>query len=175
MLTVTLIDVEFPSATAYFPSSSEDIQSTNSRCRLKKHLTLFFISVFFLNSIKVFYFMFHVNASIVQFLFVFWQSSHTRTWLPFTVSLFIAHATLFQWCINDLVHSEFPVSDLPCWTVLTMISATVTGLRSLEGDVFRQFLTQKNAKHFSISDIRLATSQPLYRRTANDHGDKAQA
>ena len=71
MLTVTLIDVEFPSSTAYFPSSSEDIQSTNSRCRLKKHLTLFFISVFFLNSIKVFHFMFHVNASIVQFLFVF--------------------------------------------------------------------------------------------------------
>ena len=175
MLTVTLIDVEFPSSTAYFPSSSEDIQSTDSRCRLKKHITLFFISVIFLNSIKVFYFMFHVNASIVQFLFVFWQSSHTRTWLPFTVSLFIAHATLFQWCISDLVHSEFPVSDLPCWTVLIMISATVTGLRSLEGDVFRQFLTQKNAKHFSISDIRLATSQPLYRRTANDHGDKAQA
>ena len=56
-----------------------------------------------------------------------------------------------------------------------MISATVTGLRSLEGDVFRQFLTQKNAKLFSISDIRLATSRPLYRRTANDHGGKAQA
>ena len=56
-------------------------------------------------------------------------------------------------CIHDLVHSEFPVSDLPCWTVLIMISATVIGLRSLEGDVFRQFLTQKNAKLFSISGI----------------------
>ena len=141
----------------------------------KKTFKIVFHFSFFFNSIKVFYFMFHVNASIVQFLFVFWQSSHTRTWLPFTVSLFIAHATLFQWCINDLVHSEFPVSDLPCWRVLIMISATVTGLRSLEGDVFRQFLTQKNAKLFSISDIRLATSRPLYRRTANDHGGKAQA
>ena len=141
----------------------------------KKTFKIVFHFSFFLNSIKVFYFMFHVNASIVQFLFVFWQSSHTRTWLPFTVSLFIAHATLFQWCINDLVHLEFPVSDLPCWMVLIMISATVTGFRSLEGDVFRQFLTQKNAKLFSISDIRLATSRPLYRGTANDHGDKAQA
>ena len=50
----------------------------------------------FFNSIKAFYFMFHVNASIVQFLFVFWQSSHTRTWLPFTISMFIAQATLFH-------------------------------------------------------------------------------
>ena len=141
----------------------------------KKTFNIVFHFSFFLNSIKVFYFMFHVNASIVHFLFVFWQSSHTRTWLPFTVSLFIAHATLFQWCINDLVHLEFPVSDLPFWMVLIMISTTVTGFRSLEGDVFRQFLTQKNVKLFSISDIRLATSRPLYRGTANDHGDKAQA
>ena len=71
MLTLTLIDVEFPSSTAYFPSSSEDIQSTNSRCRLKKTFNIVFHFSFFLNSIKVFYFMFHVNASIVQFLFVF--------------------------------------------------------------------------------------------------------
>ena len=38
-------------------------------------------------------------------------------------------------CINDLVHSEFPISALPCYTVLIMISTRVIGLRSLESDV----------------------------------------
>ena len=48
MLTVTLIDVEFPSSTAYFPSSSEDIQSTNSRRRLEKTFNIVVHSSFFL-------------------------------------------------------------------------------------------------------------------------------
>ena len=68
----------------------------------KKHLTLFFVSVFlhfvfFINSIKVFYFMqcLCFKSMHEQLLFVFWQSSHTRTCLPFTaVSMLIAHATL---------------------------------------------------------------------------------
>ena len=38
-------------------------------------------------------------------------------------------------CINDLLHSEFPISALPCYTVLIMISTRVIGLRSLESDV----------------------------------------
>ena len=38
MLNVTLINVKFPSSFAYFSSSSEDIQSTNSRCRQKRNI-----------------------------------------------------------------------------------------------------------------------------------------
>ena len=94
-----------------------------------------------------------------QLLFVFWQSSHTRTWLPFTaVSMFIAHATLvhrstsmYQWPCP--FRKKGPISALPCCTVLIMISARVIGLRSLESVVFTILDRRKNAKIFSISDI----------------------
>ena len=57
-------------------------------------------------------------------------------------------------CINHLVHSEFPISALPCCTVLILISARVIGLRLLESEVFFTILDRrKNAKIFSISDI----------------------
>ena len=53
---------------------------------------------------------------------------------------FVAHATLF--------HSTTSVARF-----LIMISATVVGLRSLESDVFLEFLYEKNAELFSISGI----------------------
>ena len=53
---------------------------------------------------------------------------------------FVAHATLF--------HSTTSVARF-----LIMISATVVGLRSLESDVFLEFLSEKNAELFSISGI----------------------
>ena len=73
--------------------------------------------------------------------------------------MLIAHATL--------VHRSTSMYQLPCpfrisyfcftvlhCTVLIMISATVVGLCSLESDVlFLQFLTENNAKLFSISGI----------------------
>jgi len=74
--------------------------------------------------------MFHVNDSrrIHELDFLLERlacSSLTPNW--FTEALR---------CINNLVHSEFPISALPCCTVLIMISARVIGLRSLESDVF---------------------------------------
>ena len=121
----------------------------------KKHLTLFFISVFlhfvfFINSMKVFYFMFHVNtwtASICILTVV-----HTPTWLPFTaVSMFIAHATLvhrstsmYQWpCRFRISYFRFP-----CCIVLIMISARVIGLRSLESVVFYNSWPAEKCKNF---------------------------
>ena len=56
-------------------------------------------------------------------------------------------------CINHLVHSEFPISALPCCTVLIMISTRVIGLRSLESDVFYNSWPAEKCKSFSISDI----------------------
>ena len=127
----------------------------------KKHSTLFFVSVFlhfvfFINSIKVFYFMqcLCFKSMHEQLLFVFWQSSHTRTWLPFTaVSMFIAHATLvhrstsmYQWPCP--FRKKGPISALPCCTVLIMISARVIGLRSLESDVFYNSWPAEKSKNF---------------------------
>ena len=54
-------------------------------------------------------------------------------------------------CINHLVHSEFPISALLSCAVLIMISARVIGLRSLESDVFLQFLTGRKMQKFSPS------------------------
>ena len=89
-----------------------------------------------------------------QLLFVFWQSSHTRTWLPFTaVSMFIAHATLvhrstsmYQWPCP--FRKKGPISALPCCTVLIMISARVIGLRSLESNVFYNSWPAEKCKNF---------------------------
>ena len=145
MLTVTLVDVKFPSSTALFLVKflrySIYKQQMSSE---KKHLTLFFISVFphfvfFINSVKVFYFMFHVNAwtasvcilTVVAYtnLTSFYSGQHVHR------SRHAGSQKHFR-CINDLDHSEFPISALPCCTVLIMISARVIGLRSLESDVF---------------------------------------
>ena len=95
-----------------------------------------------------------------QLLFVFWQSSHTRTWLPFTaVSMFIAHATLvhgstsmYQWPY-PFRKKRSPISALPCCTVSIIISARVIGLRSLESDVLYNSWPAKQSKIFSISGI----------------------
>ena len=122
----------------------------------KKDLTLFFISVFlhfvfFINSIKSFTLCF--TSMHEQLLFVFWQSSHTRTWLPFTAVSICAWLTP-RWfiealrCIYDLVHSEFPISALPCCTDLIMISARVLGLRSLENNVFYNSWPAEKCKNF---------------------------
>ena len=56
-------------------------------------------------------------------------------------------------CINDLVHSEKkgPISAFACCTVLIMISSRVIGLRSLESDIFLQFLTGGKMQKFSPS------------------------
>ena len=56
-------------------------------------------------------------------------------------------------CINDLVHSEKkgPISAFACCTVLIMISSRVIGLRSLESDIFLQFLTGGKIQKFSPS------------------------
>ena len=120
----------------------------------KKHLTLFFISVFlhfvfFINSIKVFYFMFHVNAwtasvcilTVVAYtnLPSFYSGQHVDH---------SRHACSWRQCINDLVHSEFPISALPCCTVLIMISTRVIGLRSLESDVFYNSWPAEKSKNF---------------------------
>ena len=51
-------------------------------------------------------------------------------------------------CINNLVHSEFPISALPCCTVLIMILARVIGLRSLESDFFTILNRWKKCKTF---------------------------
>ena len=120
----------------------------------KKHLTLFFISVFlhfvfFINSIKVFYFMVHVNAwtASVSILTVVAYTNLT----PFTaVSMFIAHATL--------VHRSTSMYQWPCTfrilTVVIMISARVIGLRSLESDVFFTILDlRKIAKNDDIFHV----------------------
>ena len=52
---------------------------------------------------------------------------------------------------NDFVHSEFPISALPCFSVFRMISATVIALRS-KSDGFYNSWTRK-IKLFSISSI----------------------
>ena len=60
-------------------------------------------------------------------------------------------------CIKDLVHSEFPISASPCchvapfWWWFHLISATVTGLRSLESDVFFYNSWPRKMQHFSPS------------------------
>ena len=110
--------------------------------------------------------MLHVNESIVQFLFEFWQSrSHARALcfffsrLPFTVSMFIAHATELLVDIealqsikdNDLVHLEFPISPLQCFSVFRMILATVIGLRSKSDRFYNSW--PRKIKLFSISGI----------------------
>ena len=110
--------------------------------------------------------MLHVNASTVQFLFEFWQSrSHARALcfffsVDFLLQLACSSLTPRScWFIetlrsikdNDFVHSEFPISALPCFSVFRMISATVIALRSKKW-WFLQFLTEKN-KLFSISGI----------------------
>ena len=121
----------------------------------KKHLTLFFITVFL-------YFLFIQKKSFSlcftsmheQLLFLFWQSSYTWTWIPFTaVSMLIAHATLvhrstsmYQWPCP--FRKKSPISTLPCCTVLITISPRVIGLRSLESDVFYNSLPAENCKHF---------------------------
>ena len=51
-------------------------------------------------------------------------------------------------CIYDLVHSEFPISALPCCTDLIMISARVIGLRSLESNVFYNSWPAEKCKNF---------------------------
>ena len=121
----------------------------------KKHLTLFFISVFlhfvfFINSIKVFYFMFHVNAwtaSVCLF------DSRRKHELDFLLQWLACSSVTPRWfieghrCINDLVQSEFPISALPCCTVLIMISTRVIGLRSLESDVFYNSWPAKKCKN----------------------------
>ena len=129
-----------------------------------------------------------------QLLFVFWQSSHTRTWLPFTaVSMFIAHATLvhrstsmYQWPCP--FRKKGPISALPCCTVLIMISARVIGLRSVESDVFYNSWPAEKCKNFLHHDqwhllykqkrtknIGCYMDTTGHRRTPTDHGDKTQA
>ena len=54
-------------------------------------------------------------------------------------------------CIYDLVHSEFPISALPCCTDLIMISARVIGLRSLESNVFYNSCPGGKMQKFSQS------------------------
>ena len=54
-------------------------------------------------------------------------------------------------CIYDLVHSEFPISALPCCTDLIMISARVIGLRSLESNVFYNSCPRGKMQKFSQS------------------------
>ena len=118
---------------------------------------LFFISVFlqfvfFINSLKVFYFMFHVNARMNSFCLYF--DSRRIHELDFLLQRLACSSLTPRWfiealrCINHLVHSEFPISALPCCTVLIMISARVIGLRSLESDVFYNSWPAENCKHF---------------------------
>ena len=109
--------------------------------------------------------MLHVNASIVQFSFEFWQSrSHARALCCFFFSvdflLQLACSSLTPrscWfiealrSINDFVHSEFPISALPCFSVFRMISATVIALRS-KSDGFCNSWPRK-IKLFSIGGI----------------------
>ena len=141
---LTSIDVKFPSSTAYFSSSSEDILQT-----------LFFISVFFIlfsfNLIKVLKILLYVSLQRVTNCPVsgLYFDSHRihelcvfSSRLSFTVSMFIAHAT-------ELVHRSTSMYQRPCpfrtsdycftMLVFRMISATVIGL-SLESDIiFSQF------------------------------------
>ena len=109
--------------------------------------------------------MLHVNASTVQFLFEFWQSrSHARALcfffffsrLPFTFSMFIAHATellvhrstsKYQWLCS------FRISDFR----FTMFLGFQNDFSYRDWIAFKkwwflQFLTEKN-KLFSISGI----------------------
>ena len=113
----------------------------------KKHLTLFFISVFlhfvfFINSVKVFYFMFHVNArtasvcilTVVAYtnLTSFYSGEHVHR---------SRHATLS-------IQKKTPIYALPGCAVLIMISARVIGLRSLESDVFYNSSSAEKCKNF---------------------------
>ena len=110
--------------------------------------------------------MLHVNASTVQFLFEFWQSrSHARALcfffsVDFLLQLACSSLTPRScWFIealqsikdNDLVHLEFPISPLQCFSVFRMILATVIGLRS-KSDRFYNSWTRK-IKLFSIGGI----------------------
>ena len=140
---LTSIDVKFPSSTAYFSSSSEDILQT-----------LFFISVFFIlfsfNLIKVLKILLYVSLQRVNNCPVsgLYFDSHRihelcvfSSRLSFTVSMFIAHAT-------ELVHRSTSMYQRPCpfrtsdycftMLVFRMISATVIGLR-LESDIINFF------------------------------------
>ena len=108
--------------------------------------------------------MLHVNASIVQFLFEFWQSRWHARALCFFFSvdflLQLACSSLTPrscWfkealrSIHDFVHSEFPISALPCFSVFRIISATVIALCS-KSDGFYNSWTRK-IKLFSIGGI----------------------
>ena len=136
----TLVDVKFPSSTAYFSSSSKDILQT-----------LFFISVFFLlfffwlkTSLKnLTYVSRKCTLIIVQFLVcILTVVAYTSfmvfsSRLSFTVSMFIAHAT-------ELVYRSTSMYQWPCpfrtsdysFTILVfiMILAAVIGLR-LDSDI----------------------------------------
>ena len=99
------------------------------------HVSLSSFCFLWFNKSQRFYLLFHVNASLVQFLyfnrrrimrFMFFSSI-----LPFTI-LTCSSLTPRSWftesirSINDLVHSEFPISALPCCSVFIMISSDLS-------------------------------------------------
>ena len=109
--------------------------------------------------------MLHVNESIVQFLFEFWQSrSHAQALCFFSVDFLLQLAcssltprscwfieTLQSIKDNDLVHLEFPISALQCFSVFRMILATVIGLRSKSDRFYNSW--PRKIKLFSIGGI----------------------
>ena len=147
----------------------------------KKHLTLFFISVF----------LHFVSCQCMNSFCLYFDSRRIHE-LDFLLQRLACSSLTPRWfiealrCINDLVHSEFPISALPCCTVLIMISARVIGLRSVESDVFynswpaekcKNFLHQRHLlyKWRRMKDIGCCMDTTEHRRTPTDHGDKTQA
>ena len=109
----------------------------------KKHLTLFFISVF----------LHFVSCQCMNSFCLYFDSRRIHE-LDFLLQRLACSSLTPRWfiealrCINDLVHSEFPISALPCCTVLIMISARVIGLRSVESDVFYNSWPAEKCKNF---------------------------
>ena len=97
-----------------------------------------FLHFVFFDSIKVLKILLIVSRQrITSPVSVFWLSSHTWDSWFFPVNSLLQFITCSSltprsWftealrCINDLVHSEFPISALPCCSVFIMISSDLS-------------------------------------------------